>query len=160
MRRQDFIDSDPRAEELRADFKGLPPDELRVMNPPAISDDGKGDICLELFTIKGPFALILNHAQFEYTHRVFDRIRQRGMEPMTREEGLLRQVWNKEDSDAPFHNAFIVDESLACTIVESLPPAEAAAVLEYWRNKMVEAIDEVVQRVKAEAVVPEQCAKP
>ena len=37
-------------------------------------------------------------------------------------------------------------------IVAQWMPAEMTAALDCWRNKMVAAIDEVVQRLKAEAV--------
>jgi hypothetical protein len=63
---------------------------------------------------------------------------------------LVRQVWNNHlryyDEDDVFH----VDKSLPNAIVESLHPMpdEMAAALDWWRDKMVAAIDELVQSYK------------
>src|SRR2546429_4774292 len=49
-----------------------------------------------------------------------------------------------------FDELFIIDESLPVYIARSLHPmpAEMAAVLDCWRNKIGAAVDEVVQRYK------------
>ena len=153
MRKQDFTDSNALAEEMRKEFRGRSRDELRLFSQPAISDDGRWEICLELFTTGGIFTLFLNREQYEYTHRVFDQIRERGTQSMAREEQLLRRLWHKEFSPLDWERAFVIDESLPATVVDILPREDVATVLDYWRNKKVEAVDEVVQRVKAEAAV-------
>ena len=151
-----FTDSDARAAELRKSFEEHLEDQscttdLYIARHPAISDDGEGDVCLELFTWEGVFAAYFNRDQVEYIHRVFDQIRERGFKPMAPEEELLRRVWNKELSLWRHTSLYALDELMAHAIMDGLPPAEAASVLEYWRIKKAEAVDKVVQRVKAEA---------
>ena len=45
---------------------------------------------------------------------------------------------------------FIVDHGLAYAVVEHLPSEDWAAVLQCWRTKHIEALDEVVERVQRE----------
>lgn len=65
-------------------------------------------------------------------------------------EGLLRQVWNNHFSTRPWFTAFMIDDSLPYLVARSLHPmpAEMAAALDCWRDKMVAAIDEVVLHYK------------
>ena len=70
-------------------------------------------------------------------------------------EELVRQVWNNKFPRVAPHlswDPFVLglDESLADEIAHSLHPmpAEMAAALDWWRDKMVAAIDELVQRYK------------
>jgi hypothetical protein len=76
------------------------------------------------------------------------------MDPTTRAEEMLKQVWNNNFGDWPWDRAFVVDKSLPELIVENpfLTPEEMTAVLGYWRNKMVASIDEVVQRYQLQAI--------
>ena len=70
-----------------------------------------------------------------------------------RGEELLRHVWNMEFRILGWEEPFIIDESLPSSVVKHLHlmPAEMTAALDCWHEKMVAAIDEVVQRLKAEA---------
>jgi hypothetical protein len=94
-------------------------------------------------------------------------------------EAMLRQVWNNHFGPGlswdearqvwftsySWDNAFAIDEG-AITIVMRLPaaivrslhpmPAEMAATLDCWRDKMVAAVDEVVQRYKTVTAVDEK----
>lgn len=70
-------------------------------------------------------------------------------------EGLVRQVWNNKFPHAaarfPWSPLVMgIDESLADEIACSLHPmpADMAAALDYWRDKMVATIDEIVQSYK------------
>jgi hypothetical protein len=85
----------------------------------------------------------------------------------TREEEMLRQVWNNNYGEECLRNqerrtgrvwtweehAFAIGPSFAHDIVRSLHPMPEAmaAALDCWRNKMVAGLDEFVQRLKAEA---------
>jgi hypothetical protein len=83
----------------------------------------------------------------------------------TREEELLRQVWNNYYGDEFLRRQelatgdrltwefFTLEDSFAYDIVRSLHPMPEAmaAALDCWRNKMVAVIDEKVQHLKAEA---------
>ena len=61
-------------------------------------------------------------------------------------EGLLRQVWANRFPHSSWYTVFSIDESVPAAIAYSLHPmpAEMAATLDYWRDKMVAAIDKVV----------------
>jgi hypothetical protein len=69
-------------------------------------------------------------------------------------EGLVRQVWNNKfptRAHLPWHPLHMgLDESLAEAIAHSLHPfpADMAVALDWWRNKMVATIDELVQHYK------------
>jgi len=75
----------------------------------------------------------------------------------TREELILRQIWNNKFphlshlSWDPLHLG--IDESLAEAIAHSLEPMpeEMAAVLDYWRDRMVATIDAIVDNYKSGA---------
>jgi hypothetical protein len=77
-------------------------------------------------------------------------------------EEMLRQVWNNHFphwSHLSWDPLFSIDESLAAEIAHSLHPfpAEMAATLDCWRDKMVAAIDEIVQQFKNNPNPPLDC---
>jgi hypothetical protein len=79
-------------------------------------------------------------------------------------EGLVRQVWNNKFPHVAAHLSWDplvlgIDESLADEIVCSLHPMpeEMAAALDWWRDKMVAAIDEIVQHYKNNPNPPLDC---
>jgi hypothetical protein len=68
----------------------------------------------------------------------------------TREENMLRQVvfnaWNP--AHMPFEDFFVIDQSLPEEVTRQIAgSADVAAALNCWRNMMVAAIDEVVERL-------------
>jgi hypothetical protein len=70
---------------------------------------------------------------------------------MTTPEEMLKQVCN--NYFAPYTSLdelFVIDRSVPMAIAESLHPmpAEMAATLDCWRDKMIAAIEEVVLRYK------------
>jgi hypothetical protein len=70
----------------------------------------------------------------------------------TREEMMLRQVWANTFIYSAWDKAFIIDESFPSEVTRQIAgPADVAAALDCWRNKMVAAVDEVVRRYKGEA---------
>ena len=86
----------------------------------------------------------------------------------TRAEEMLRQVWNNANANEEHKRmyervtgrvktfeecAFVIDQALPYDIVRELHlmPDEMAAVLNCWHNKMVAALDQFVQDLKAEA---------
>jgi prophage regulatory protein len=84
----------------------------------------------------------------------------------TRGEMMLRQVWNSTFAPpaklreewatfGPWEEIFIIDESMASEVARQIAsPADRAAALDCWRNKMVAAIDAVVRRYKGGATAP------
>src|SRR5258708_884269 len=76
---------------------------------------------------------------------------------------MLRQVWNNHFPHLSHLSwdplVLGIDESLAAEIAHSLHPfpPEMAAALDYWRNKMVAAIDEIVQQFKNNPNPPLDC---
>jgi hypothetical protein len=69
----------------------------------------------------------------------------------TREEGLLRSIWESAFETLEWSRAFDIDESLPQAVVRTLYPMPEVkdAVLECWRDQMHAAVDEIVQRCKA-----------
>lgn len=65
-------------------------------------------------------------------------------------EYMLRQIWNNHFNASPWHEALQLDESFPAAIAHSLLPVPAAltAALDYWRDQMVAAVDDIVQRYK------------
>jgi hypothetical protein len=86
----------------------------------------------------------------------------------TRGEMMLRQVWNNTfappaklreewatSGPSDWEEIFIIDESMASEVARQIAsPADRAAALDCWRNKMVAAIDAVVLRHKGGATAP------
>jgi hypothetical protein len=65
---------------------------------------------------------------------------------------MLRQVVANVFTHTAFEELFVIDHSLPNEVVEQIAtPADVAAALDCWRNKMVAAIDVVVHRCKGEA---------
>jgi hypothetical protein len=66
----------------------------------------------------------------------------------TREENMLRQVVANAFRATSFEEFFVIDESLPAEVTRQIAsPADVAAALNHWRSMMIEAIDEVVQRL-------------
>lgn|SRR5262249_18057188 len=74
----------------------------------------------------------------------------------TREESMLRQVAaNAFRGYLSFEELFVIDKSLPEEVTRQIAtPADAAAALDCWRNMMVAAIDEVVERLSRRSSGP------
>jgi hypothetical protein len=63
---------------------------------------------------------------------------------------LVRQVWNNHLRYYEEQDVYGIDTSLPAAIARSLHPMpdEMAIALDWWRNKMIAAIDVIVQSYK------------
>jgi len=73
------------------------------------------------------------------------------MDKPTREELMLRQVWNNAFDYPAWDEAFFIEDRLPVEVVRQIAgPADVAAALDCWRNKMIAAVDAVARRFKEE----------
>jgi hypothetical protein len=74
---------------------------------------------------------------------------------------VLERVWEEcfptlPPPAVPSTDWFVIDESLPATVVYEareleLTPVQVCAALDYWRNTMIQAVDEVAVRLKQQA---------